>query len=116
MRETHSVSAGLDYVGVSPVLAYLKETGRVRFAGATDREVVDALSLTIQMEGVIPALESAHAFVQAFKEAGRTCPRTTASSSISPAGGTRISSLSPMPSDDPGWKAFIIRKAGLYHA
>jgi len=69
MKETHSVAAGLDYVGVSPILAHLKETGRVRFEAATDREVVDALALTIRREGLIPALESAHAFVQAFKEA-----------------------------------------------
>ncbi|MDY0042520.1 MAG: tryptophan synthase subunit beta, partial [Desulforhabdus sp.] len=57
MLETHSVAAGLDYVGVSPILAHLKEAGRVRFEAATDREVVDALALTIQKEGLIPALE-----------------------------------------------------------
>ena len=56
MRETHSIAAGLDYVGVSPILADLKERGRVRFEGATDREVIEAVSLTMKMEGVIPAL------------------------------------------------------------
>ncbi len=69
MQETHSVAAGLDYVGVSPILASLKENGRVRFEAATDVEVLDALSLTLKKEGLIPALESSHAFVQAFKEA-----------------------------------------------
>ena len=69
MEETHSVAAGLDYVGVSPILAQLKEQQRVRFEATTDQEVMDALSLTIKKEGVIPALESAHAFAQAFKEA-----------------------------------------------
>ena len=69
MRETHSVAAGLDYVGVSPILSSLREEGRVRFESATDREVLEAFSLTLQKEGLIPALESAHAFVQAFKEA-----------------------------------------------
>ena len=69
MRETHSVAAGLDYVGVSPILSDLSETGRVRFEAATDAEVVEALSLTVRKEGLIPALESSHAFVQAFKEA-----------------------------------------------
>ncbi|MGD9107269.1 MAG: tryptophan synthase subunit beta, partial [Desulfobacterales bacterium] len=69
MKETHSVAAGLDYVGVSPILAQFAETGRIRFEAATDEEVVDALSFTIQKEGLIPALESAHAFAQAFKEA-----------------------------------------------
>ncbi|MBW1944080.1 MAG: tryptophan synthase subunit beta [Deltaproteobacteria bacterium] len=69
MRETHSVAAGLDYVGVSPILAAMAKEGRVRFEAATDREVLEALTLTMNKEGVIPALESAHAFAQAFKEA-----------------------------------------------
>ena len=69
MLETHSVAAGLDYVGVSPILADLAEKKRVRFESATDDEVMQALDLTMRMEGIIPALESSHAFVQAFKEA-----------------------------------------------
>jgi tryptophan synthase beta chain len=68
MLETHSISAGLDYIGVSPILADLRDQKRVRFEAATDDEVVDALRLTIRKEGIIPALESAHAFAQAFKE------------------------------------------------
>ena len=75
MKETHSVAAGLDYVGVSPILSSLKEQGRIRVEAATDQEVIDALSLTLKKEGLIPALESAHAFVQAFKEAGQVKPR-----------------------------------------
>lgn len=71
MRETHSVAAGLDYVGVSPILAHLHETGRVRFEAAADREVVEALALTIKTEGLIPALESAHAFAQAYADLSR---------------------------------------------
>jgi tryptophan synthase beta chain len=69
MKETHSVAAGLDYVGVSPILAALKEEEKVRFEAATDREVLNAFSLTLKKEGLIPALESSHAFAQAFKEA-----------------------------------------------
>lgn len=69
MAHTHSVAAGLDYVGVSPILSYLKDEGRVLFKSATDDEVVEALKLCMQKEGIIPALESAHAFVQAFKDA-----------------------------------------------
>ena len=68
MRETHSVAAGLDYIGVSPILAHLQQTGRARFEAVTDSEVVDALALTMRCEGLIPALESAHGFAQAFKE------------------------------------------------
>ncbi|HTU61927.1 MAG TPA: tryptophan synthase subunit beta, partial [Polyangiales bacterium] len=54
MNETHSVAAGLDYIGVSPILAHHKHTGRVRFEAVTDKEVVDALSLTVRKEGIIP--------------------------------------------------------------
>ncbi len=97
MLETHSVAAGLDYVGVSPILADLAEQGRVRFESATDDEVMAALDLTMRMEGIIPALESTHAFVQAFKEAPELV-RTRRSSSTSRAGATRISSPSPTPS------------------
>ena len=70
MLSTHSVAAGLDYVGVSPILAHLHATGRVRFEAATDDDVVKALALTVRKEGLIPALESSHAFAQAFKEVG----------------------------------------------
>ena len=56
MKETHSVAAGLDYVGVSPILSSLKEQGRIRVESATDQEVIDALSLTLKKEGLIPAV------------------------------------------------------------
>lgn len=69
MEDTHSVAAGLDYVGVSPILAHYSQTGRVRFQAATDDEVVEALKLTIKKEGLIPALESSHAFACAYHEA-----------------------------------------------
>ena len=113
MRETHSVAAGLDYVGVSPILAHLKETGRVRFEAATDREVVDALSLTIRMEGVIPALESAHAFVQAFKEAPDLSPDDSIIINQSGRGDKDIFTIADA-FNDPKWQTFIIKKAGQY--
>lgn len=69
MCHTHSISAGLDYVGVSPIIAHYWQNKRIRIEAATDQEVVDAVKLTIKKEGIIPALESAHAFAQAFKEA-----------------------------------------------
>lgn len=69
MKDTHSVSAGLDYIGVGPILAYLHTEGRVRFESATDKEVIEAFKLTVKNEGVIPALESTHAIVHALKEA-----------------------------------------------
>ncbi|MBF8270551.1 MAG: Tryptophan synthase beta chain, partial [Gammaproteobacteria bacterium] len=71
MQDTHSISAGLDYIGVGPILAYLHQQGRVRFAAATDQEVIDTFRTTVKSEGIIPALESTHAIAQALKEATR---------------------------------------------
>ena len=69
MMDTHSVAAGIDYVGVSPILAHLHQENKVRFEAATDDEVIDALKMVVKNEGIIPALESSHAFAQAIKEA-----------------------------------------------
>jgi tryptophan synthase beta chain len=69
MLQTHSVSAGLDYIGVGPILAYLHQIGRIRVESATDDEVLSTLRLVMRSEGIIPALESAHAFVTALQEA-----------------------------------------------
>ncbi len=115
MRETHSISAGLDYVGVSPILSDLKEKGRVRFEAATDNEVVEALRLTMQREGVIPALESAHAFARAFKEAPEMSPDDIILINQSGRGDKDIFTIAEA-LDDPKWKAFIIEKARQYHA
>ncbi|MGA2547239.1 MAG: tryptophan synthase subunit beta [Rectinemataceae bacterium] len=65
---THSVSAGLDYAGIGPQLAHLGETGRVRFASVSDEEALAAVSRTARAEGILPALESAHALALAFRE------------------------------------------------
>jgi tryptophan synthase beta chain len=115
MKETHSVAAGLDYVGVSPILASLKESGRVRFEAATDREVIEALSLTIRKEGLIPALESAHAFVQAFKEAPGMSPDDSVIINQSGRGDKDIFTVADA-FGDPKWQAFIKAKAEEYHA
>ncbi|MBI2844247.1 MAG: tryptophan synthase subunit beta [Armatimonadetes bacterium] len=64
---THSISAGLDYPGTGPEHAHLKDTGRAEYAAITDREALDAFQLLSQTEGVIPALESAHAVAYAKK-------------------------------------------------
>jgi tryptophan synthase beta chain len=58
----HSISAGLDYPGVGPEHAYLKDTGRVTYHAATDAEALEAVELLSRTEGIIPALETAHAF------------------------------------------------------
>ncbi len=72
---THSVSAGLDYAGVSPILADLRDRGRVDFASVTDRQAIRAYRLSASEEGIIPALESAHALAYGLKAAG-TLPRS----------------------------------------
>jgi tryptophan synthase beta chain len=74
ISNTHSVSAGLDYCGVSPILANLADIGRVHFAQASDTEALEAVKRLAQKEGIIPALESAHGFAHAFKLAA-TMPK-----------------------------------------
>jgi tryptophan synthase beta chain len=67
IRTTHSISAGLDYPGVGPEHSYLKELGRVRYVAVTDEEAMDGLRLLTETEGIIPALETAHAIAFAVR-------------------------------------------------
>ncbi|MDR1731760.1 MAG: tryptophan synthase subunit beta [Synergistaceae bacterium] len=69
IQESHSLSAGLDYPGVGAQHAHLYTTGRARYVGITDQEAVSAFSLLSRREGIIPALESAHALAQALRDA-----------------------------------------------
>ena len=115
MKQTHSVAAGLDYVGVSPILASLKETGRVRFESATDSEVVEAFSLVLKKEGLVPALESAHAFVQAFKEAPNMSREDIILINQSGRGDKDIFTVADA-LGDPKWQEFIKTKAKEYNA
>jgi tryptophan synthase beta chain len=69
ITETHSVSAGLDYPGVGPEHAYLKDIGRAEYVSITDDEAMKAFHHLCRTEGIIPALESAHAVAQAMKMA-----------------------------------------------
>ena len=70
----HSISAGLDYPGVGPEHAWLKESGRAEYVAVTDEEALEAADLLARLEGIIPALESAHAVAHAVRMA-RTLPR-----------------------------------------
>ncbi|MCP1375716.1 tryptophan synthase subunit beta [Dyella lutea] len=74
IAETHSISAGLDYPGVGPEHAFLKDAGRAEYVGVTDAEAMEAFHLLARMEGILPALESSHAVAQAMKLA-RELPR-----------------------------------------
>jgi tryptophan synthase beta chain len=67
IRTTHSISAGLDYPGVGPEHSYLKEVGRVQYVTVTDDEAMDGLRLLTETEGIIPALETAHAIAFAAR-------------------------------------------------
>ena len=71
IQETHSISAGLDYPGVGPEHSYRKDEKRVKYKAITDAEVIDAFLILTRTEGIIPALESAHAIAYAMKVAKR---------------------------------------------
>jgi len=74
IRETHSISAGLDYPGVGPEHSYLKDSGRASYVAVTDQQALEGFELLCRTEGIIPALESAHAVFHAAKIA-KTCGR-----------------------------------------
>ena len=74
ITETHSISAGLDYPGVGPEHAWLQEIGRAQYVGITDSEALEAVHHLCRTEGIIPALESSHAFAYAMKLAKEMRP------------------------------------------
>jgi tryptophan synthase beta chain len=68
IRETHSVSAGLDYPALGPEHAWLADQGKTEYASATDDEALHAFAKLSQLEGILPALESAHALAWVLRE------------------------------------------------
>ncbi len=110
MNLTHSVAAGLDYTGVSPILSYLYDLKRVRFENATDDEVVAAAKQLIRTEGIIPALESTHALVTILKEAPTMNPDEIILFNLSGRGDKDIFNIAEAIGDEK-WKEFIKRKA-----
>lgn len=75
IEEAHSISAGLDYPGIGPEHAYLAAAGRAEYVGMGDEDVLVALQTLSELEGIIPALESAHAVAWIMQEAGKAIPR-----------------------------------------
>jgi len=67
IKIAHSISAGLDYPGVGPEHSFLKKTGRAKYHSITDKEALEGFKLLCRTEGIIPALESAHAIAYAKK-------------------------------------------------
>ncbi|MBP8924280.1 MAG: tryptophan synthase subunit beta [Pseudomonadales bacterium] len=113
MLETHSVAAGLDYIGVNPILVWLWERGKVRFEAATDVEVADTLRLVMRTEGLIPALESTHAFVRALAEAPTMRRDEVILINQSGRGDKDIFTVADALADEK-WKRFIGGKAAQY--
>jgi tryptophan synthase beta chain len=74
IRHTHSVSAGLDYPGVGPEHAWLKDSGRAEYVGIDDEEALEAFHLCTRKEGIMPALETAHAIAFGVKQAATMRP------------------------------------------
>ena len=110
MQDTHSVSAGLDYVGVGPILSYLHSQGRVRFEYTTDKEVIEAFKITVRKEGLIPALESSHAIAQALKEAVTKDTNETILINLSGRGDKDIFTIADALADEK-WEQFLRSKA-----
>ena len=75
--EAHSISAGLDYPGVGPEHSYLRDTGRARYVSATDAEALQAFEELARLEGILPALESAHAVAACWPLAKELGPDAT---------------------------------------
>ena len=77
IQEAHSISAGLDYPGAGPEHAHLSAVGRARYVSAGDQEVLDAFKLLAETEGIIPALEPAHALAWLIRSVGTDVPRNS---------------------------------------
>jgi tryptophan synthase beta chain len=115
MLETHSIAAGLDYIGINPILSDLWEKDRVRFEAATDDMVRDTLKLVMRTEGLIPALESTHAFALAIAEAPKMGKDEVILINQSGRGDKDIFTVADTIEDD-HWKQFIKDKAVEYGA
>ncbi|MBF0381925.1 MAG: tryptophan synthase subunit beta [Magnetococcales bacterium] len=113
MLHTHSVAAGLDYVGISPILADLHVKGRVRFIAAKDDDVVSALKYLMKNEGLIAALESSHAVAGALMEMADIKDGSVVIINLSGRGDKDIFTIADA-LGDPGWKQFIAEKAKQY--
>ena len=114
VERTHSVSAGLDYAGIGPELAYLGKTGRVEFHSASDQEALDALKFFARTEGIVFALESAHAGAYAMKLAPTLPPTSTILVNMSGRGDKDIfitaKALQPNK-----WREFLLSEAASIH-
>lgn len=109
MRPTHSIAAGLDYIGISPILSYLADEKQVRFTYALDKDVLSAAQLLIRKEGIIPALESSHALAAAFCEAPHLSKETIVLINLSGRGDKDIFNFAEAVQDTK-WIEFLKKK------
>lgn len=109
LGDTHSIAAGLDYVGVSPILAHLSQTGRVTPESAADVEVTEAFSLLMKTEGIIPALESSHGLAGGFKRAQALTPDKHVIINLSGRGDKDIFNIAKA-FPQPEWTEFLRRE------
>lgn len=110
MKETHSVAAGLDYIGVGPILSHLYDQQRVRFESAVDEEVIEATKLLIRQEGIIPALESSHALAGALREVPKMRTDEIILVNLSGRGDKDIFNIAEAIGDEK-WNQFLKQKA-----
>jgi tryptophan synthase beta chain len=104
IAEAHSISAGLDYPGVGPELSWLKDRGRLTLMPQTDRDALDAFQLLARLEGIIPALESAHAVAAARKLARKIGPGGLLLVNVSGRGDKDVEQVRKMLAGDTGWR------------
>jgi len=98
----HSVSAGLDYPGVGPEHSFWKEQGRARYEAVADDEALEAFQLLSKTEGIIPALESAHALAYVIREAARFAPDEPIVVNLSGRGDKDVREVSRLLGQTPG--------------
>ncbi len=110
LGDTHSIAAGLDYVGVSPILAHLSQTGRVTPEMALDTEVTEAFKLLMKTEGIIPALESSHGLAGGFKRAKSMRPDQHIVINLSGRGDKDIFNIARA-FPQPEWSEFLQRES-----
>ena len=110
MMHTHSIAAGLDYIGVSPILSHLHDKKCIRFTAATDDSVISATKLLIRTEGIIPALESGHAFAAVVEEAPNIPDGTQVLINLSGRGDKDIFNIAEAIGDEK-WDEFLRSKA-----
>lgn len=112
---THSISAGLDYAGIGPQLAYLGERGRIEFTSARDEEVINAVKFFAKHEGIIPALESSHALAEAIKLAPTLEKGTNIVVNVSGRGDKDIF-ITARAVDESQWFEFLEKELDRYKA